>query len=63
MGLGGFLVVVAVGAVGYLAWRGARRRLEEMRIKARRSKSDETRAVTLERDPDTGVYRQKERGP
>ncbi len=61
--MGGFLVFVVVAAIGYLAWRGARRRYEDARAALKRRQAGDRRAVTLEKDPETGVYRQKERGP
>ena len=47
-----------IGAIGWLAWRGARRRYEDARAALRRRSEPEHRGITLEKDPKTGVYRE-----
>ena len=61
--MGGFIAFLVVAAIGFLAWRGARQRYEQARTALKRRQSARRPAVTLEKDPETGIYRQKERGP
>ncbi len=53
----GFIVLAIVAAIAFFAWRGARQRLDEARRELRARGADKNRAVTLEKDPKTGVYR------
>jgi hypothetical protein len=52
------LTVALVAIIGFLAWRGARRRYEETMLSVRRQRRASPGAVTLKKDPKTGVYRQ-----
>ena len=54
------VLVLAVAFLGYLAWRGARIRLRRAQEALRRDLANqEARGVTLEKDPQTGVYRER----
>ncbi|MHA1157664.1 MAG: hypothetical protein ACTSP2_02800 [Alphaproteobacteria bacterium] len=51
------LIIGLVAFVGFMAWRGARTRLDEAHRVIKRRKTARDATVTLKKDPRTGVYR------
>lgn len=53
------VLALAVAVIAFFAWRGARARLRKVQAMLRRDRTTQSQAVTLEKDPRTGVYRER----
>lgn len=58
--MGLLVLVLVIGAAGWFAWRAFVRERDRIAAQLRTRNRKSPEAMTLERDPETGVYRDPE---